>query len=239
MASAEIKLAVANPTAISLPCSNPNSWNTRDSPATVPCPPSKLISSSEALTGGNPNTGTAIAKVTMPPIIYCPQAIVCPNATCGAASLPISVNFSSGLPKNNVANTTLINSGGMRDHTVYTSGGSDSIGIYFPAISGPSNNSSSPDATAVGKNSFRSNGNRTTMKPTKSATTSNATPIANTCIIGSSIAQHAAKIAKTSLIKNPSIAWRDTNLLGWAGGIRTPECQDQNLVPYHLATAHY
>lgn len=25
---------------------------------------------------------------------------------------------------------------------------------------------------------------------------------------------------------------------GWAGGIRTPECQDQNLVPYHLATAH-
>ena len=26
--------------------------------------------------------------------------------------------------------------------------------------------------------------------------------------------------------------------LGWAGGIRTPECQDQNLVPYHLATAH-
>ena len=27
--------------------------------------------------------------------------------------------------------------------------------------------------------------------------------------------------------------------LGWAGGIRTPECQDQNLVPYRLATAHY
>lgn len=27
--------------------------------------------------------------------------------------------------------------------------------------------------------------------------------------------------------------------LGWAGGIRTPECQDQNLVPYHLATAQY
>jgi hypothetical protein len=23
---------------------------------------------------------------------------------------------------------------------------------------------------------------------------------------------------------------------GWGGGIRTPECQDQNLVPYHLAT---
>lgn len=26
---------------------------------------------------------------------------------------------------------------------------------------------------------------------------------------------------------------------GWDGGIRTPECQDQNLVPYHLATSHY
>ena len=25
---------------------------------------------------------------------------------------------------------------------------------------------------------------------------------------------------------------------GWGGGIRTPECQDQNLVPYHLATPH-
>lgn len=24
---------------------------------------------------------------------------------------------------------------------------------------------------------------------------------------------------------------------GWDGGIRTPECQDQNLVPYHLATS--
>ena len=24
---------------------------------------------------------------------------------------------------------------------------------------------------------------------------------------------------------------------GWGGGIRTPECQDQNLVPYRLATA--
>jgi hypothetical protein len=29
------------------------------------------------------------------------------------------------------------------------------------------------------------------------------------------------------------------NNLGWGGGIRTPECQDQNLVPYHLATPHY
>jgi hypothetical protein len=28
-------------------------------------------------------------------------------------------------------------------------------------------------------------------------------------------------------------------LLGWGGGIRTPECQDQNLVPYHLATPQY
>lgn len=26
---------------------------------------------------------------------------------------------------------------------------------------------------------------------------------------------------------------------GWAGGIRTPECKDQNLVPYHLATAQH
>ena len=26
---------------------------------------------------------------------------------------------------------------------------------------------------------------------------------------------------------------------GWDGGIRTPECQDQNLVPYHLATSQY
>ncbi len=25
---------------------------------------------------------------------------------------------------------------------------------------------------------------------------------------------------------------------GWGGEIRTPECQDQNLVPYHLATPH-
>jgi hypothetical protein len=25
-------------------------------------------------------------------------------------------------------------------------------------------------------------------------------------------------------------------MLGWGGEIRTPECQDQNLVPYHLAT---
>ena len=23
---------------------------------------------------------------------------------------------------------------------------------------------------------------------------------------------------------------------GWGGGIRTPECMDQNHVPYHLAT---
>lgn len=28
-------------------------------------------------------------------------------------------------------------------------------------------------------------------------------------------------------------------ILGWEGGIRTPECQDQNLVPYHLATSQY
>jgi hypothetical protein len=27
-------------------------------------------------------------------------------------------------------------------------------------------------------------------------------------------------------------------LYGWGGGTRTPECQDQNLVPYHLATPH-
>jgi hypothetical protein len=26
---------------------------------------------------------------------------------------------------------------------------------------------------------------------------------------------------------------------GWGGGIRTPECMDQNHVPYHLATPHY
>ena len=26
--------------------------------------------------------------------------------------------------------------------------------------------------------------------------------------------------------------------LGWGGGIRTPECMDQNHVPYHLATPH-
>ena len=25
---------------------------------------------------------------------------------------------------------------------------------------------------------------------------------------------------------------------GWGGGIRTPECMDQNHVPYHLATPH-
>ena len=25
-------------------------------------------------------------------------------------------------------------------------------------------------------------------------------------------------------------------MLGWGGGIRTPECMDQNHVPYHLAT---
>jgi hypothetical protein len=28
-------------------------------------------------------------------------------------------------------------------------------------------------------------------------------------------------------------------MLGWGGGTRTPECQDQNLVPYHLATPHH
>lgn len=28
-------------------------------------------------------------------------------------------------------------------------------------------------------------------------------------------------------------------IFGWDGGIRTPECQDQNLVPYHLATSHH
>ena len=28
-------------------------------------------------------------------------------------------------------------------------------------------------------------------------------------------------------------------MLGWDGGIRTPECWDQNPVPYHLATSHY
>ena len=27
--------------------------------------------------------------------------------------------------------------------------------------------------------------------------------------------------------------------LGWDGGIRTPECMDQNHVPYHLATSQY
>lgn len=26
--------------------------------------------------------------------------------------------------------------------------------------------------------------------------------------------------------------------LGWGGGIRTPGCQYQKLVPYHLATPH-
>lgn len=26
---------------------------------------------------------------------------------------------------------------------------------------------------------------------------------------------------------------------GWDGGIRTPECLDQNQVPYHLATSQY
>ena len=26
---------------------------------------------------------------------------------------------------------------------------------------------------------------------------------------------------------------------GWGGGIRTPECMDQNHVPYHLATPQY
>ena len=30
--------------------------------------------------------------------------------------------------------------------------------------------------------------------------------------------------------------WSD-DFHGWDGGIRTPECQDQNLVPYHLATS--
>ena len=27
-------------------------------------------------------------------------------------------------------------------------------------------------------------------------------------------------------------------VFGWDGGIRTPECRDQNPVPYHLATSH-
>lgn len=27
--------------------------------------------------------------------------------------------------------------------------------------------------------------------------------------------------------------------LGWGGGIRTPECMDQNHVPYHLATPQF
>ena len=30
----------------------------------------------------------------------------------------------------------------------------------------------------------------------------------------------------------------DQKLHGWGGGIRTPECWDQNPVPYHLATPH-
>ena len=31
---------------------------------------------------------------------------------------------------------------------------------------------------------------------------------------------------------------KDSSYLGWGGGDRTPECMDQNHVPYHLATPH-
>ena len=59
-----------------------------------------------------------------------------------------------------------------------------------------------------------------------------------------SISQSAGDVHWTSrssptCLKNEnSQTERSDNFHGWGGGTRTPECQDQNLVPYHLATPH-
>lgn len=43
----------------------------------------------------------------------------------------------------------------------------------------------------------------------------------------------------TGVKMDSSLSLLDFVLYGWDGGIRTPECWDQNPVPYHLATSQY
>ena len=48
-----------------------------------------------------------------------------------------------------------------------------------------------------------------------------------------------AQDIRLPLSSRPSAMSEQSESNGWDGEIRTPECQDQNLVPYHLATSHY
>lgn len=58
-----------------------------------------------------------------------------------------------------------------------------------------------------------------------------------------SISQSAGDVYHRHPVRSPlnkiKRAQMDSYYLGWGGGDRTPECMDQNHVPYHLATPHY
>jgi cytoskeletal protein RodZ len=77
-------------------------------------------------------------------------------------------------------------------------------------------------------NTAQQSNRATSPKPNQAAATSNITP--------QSYAESPATDSPAPS-QADAPAQNDQLNLGWDGGIRTPECQDQNLVPYRLATS--
>src|SRR5699024_4110346 len=114
---------VANPRAKSYPSEKPNFSNVPAIPAAVPCPPSKAISIKAPAIGGKPKNEFKINTQTNSPPTYCPNPIVQPKESWGAANPQILDRLGNVLPRKRVANTTLIIKSGSTLHTSVTFSG--------------------------------------------------------------------------------------------------------------------
>ena len=77
-------------------------------PPTVPCPPSKPISSRLPNAGGTPKKRAKRNPASPSPTTYCPQAINCPTVSCGNAKRTMSPSFGTAAPRKIVAKMTLM-----------------------------------------------------------------------------------------------------------------------------------
>src|SRR5699024_5569451 len=154
-------VAIAN--AKSPPPSKPSSSITGAIPAAVPWPPSKPISMRAPNIGVTLNSGTSTATTNNMPITYWPAAKVTPSDSWGPKSLTARFGEGSSVPRNNPANTTLINSPGSSPHTSRTlapkippsdSASEPNQDTTRPSIWGPRNSPTNPAIIDTGRNSF-------------------------------------------------------------------------------------
>src|SRR5699024_1440940 len=98
------------------------------------------------------------------PITYCPQPIVQPKDSCGPAKRKTFARLGIVVPRNNVANTTLIINPGNVLHTLITSSGKipfvqkELLSVNRPSIlpntSGPTSSATKPPIIEDSRNKF-------------------------------------------------------------------------------------